>query len=426
MNKILENNKKLFKVAGEKGFYHLLSANFLVKFFGFSSQLLVAWILTPEDMGRIKVMQSFMSVFIILAGFGFNESIIKLCSENVDKKEKFYLYQKGVFYTLPFQFVTFILILILINFELLSKDEVINSVFIIYAFGLLLLPLNSNFLGYLHALKKIKEYSKIQIITKIFGVALIIILTYFFSIWGYAFGIIIGYVITLLTIFLRNRKLFIMKAIAVKNPFKKHFSIAFISALTNLVGMLLYSIDIFVINYMSNDRREIGYYAFATIFIGLLSIVARVVLKIAKPYFSERSDDFNAWHQTYTKYQRVMTKYLIIVLIMALIFVSIFLSYIFNAKYSASIYYFVLLSIGWFFRDLGAFRGVALFGLGKIKTNFFVSLVTLIITLPAVYIFYKIGGIEYVPFGVILGSISMLITSHLTFNYVVNRISNND
>jgi O-antigen/teichoic acid export membrane protein len=65
-----------------KGFFHLLSANVLIQLVAFASQLFVAGILSPEDVGRIKIITTFLSVFSIIGGMGLNASTLKLCSEN--------------------------------------------------------------------------------------------------------------------------------------------------------------------------------------------------------------------------------------------------------------------------------------------------------------------------------------------------------
>jgi len=66
----------------QKGFFHLLSANLLIQVVAFFSQLFVAGILSPDDIGRIKVIQTFLSIFSVVAGMGFSSSTLKLCSEN--------------------------------------------------------------------------------------------------------------------------------------------------------------------------------------------------------------------------------------------------------------------------------------------------------------------------------------------------------
>jgi O-antigen/teichoic acid export membrane protein len=84
--------KKLNNILNDihsKGFFHLFSANTLIHVIEFGSQLFVAWILLADDIGRIKSLQTFASVGVIIAGLGFNTSILKLCSEkNVSDNEK--------------------------------------------------------------------------------------------------------------------------------------------------------------------------------------------------------------------------------------------------------------------------------------------------------------------------------------------------
>ena len=88
------------KIKGEirnvynKGFFHFLSARFLIRIFGFGSQLFVAWWLTPEDLGDIKILQVYMSILIVLAGFGFNISTLKLCAEKRPETQIRYLFIK--------------------------------------------------------------------------------------------------------------------------------------------------------------------------------------------------------------------------------------------------------------------------------------------------------------------------------------------
>ncbi|MEI8085006.1 MAG: hypothetical protein WCG93_02195, partial [Paludibacter sp.] len=74
MRKSNQDKMNFFQNVREKGFFHLLSANLLIQFFAFASQLLVAGILASDDIGRIKIIQTYFSVFIILAGMGFNAS----------------------------------------------------------------------------------------------------------------------------------------------------------------------------------------------------------------------------------------------------------------------------------------------------------------------------------------------------------------
>ena len=77
MKRILD----IIKDTYNKGFFHLFSANTLIHLIEFGSQLFIAWILIAEDIGRIKSFQSFAAIAVVIAGLGFNTSVLKLCRE---------------------------------------------------------------------------------------------------------------------------------------------------------------------------------------------------------------------------------------------------------------------------------------------------------------------------------------------------------
>jgi O-antigen/teichoic acid export membrane protein len=66
---------------GQKGFFYLFATNGLILIISFISQLFVAGILDPVDIGRIKIMQTYIGLASLLGGFGFNTSLLKLASE---------------------------------------------------------------------------------------------------------------------------------------------------------------------------------------------------------------------------------------------------------------------------------------------------------------------------------------------------------
>ena len=74
---IVSQIKKEIKSVFDKGFFHLLTSNYIINIVMFGSQMIVAWILTPEDLGRIKIMQSYIGIATIFSGLGFNTSTLK-------------------------------------------------------------------------------------------------------------------------------------------------------------------------------------------------------------------------------------------------------------------------------------------------------------------------------------------------------------
>ena len=78
------------------GFFHLLFANILLQIAGFGSQIFLTRILPVEDIGRIRVLQSFLSIFLMLATLGINTTILKLCSTDNDESEKLKIFKNGI------------------------------------------------------------------------------------------------------------------------------------------------------------------------------------------------------------------------------------------------------------------------------------------------------------------------------------------
>ena len=66
--------KKILSDSHQKGFFHLFSANVMIQLFAFASQMLVAWFLLPDDIGRIKIIQTYLTIFLIAGSLGFNIS----------------------------------------------------------------------------------------------------------------------------------------------------------------------------------------------------------------------------------------------------------------------------------------------------------------------------------------------------------------
>src|SRR5450759_59028 len=114
MNFKFENKLTIFQNIRQKGFFHLLSANLLIQVVSFASQLFVAGILSPDDIGRIKIIQTYLSIFSIVAGMGFNSSTLKLCSENRTTEERNSLFESALFFTI-FSTVSLYLIILILN-----------------------------------------------------------------------------------------------------------------------------------------------------------------------------------------------------------------------------------------------------------------------------------------------------------------------
>jgi O-antigen/teichoic acid export membrane protein len=162
-----------------------------------------------------------------------------------------------------------------------------------------------------------------------------------------------------------------------RHDFKTHFKFAQPALYANLLSELSAYIDIFIINYLIKDLFEIGQYSFALTLTVALRIFPATVQQIASPYFSSLSVDIKAFKEIFKRYNRQLTIGVIATLIISIVLISPVLHFIFDTKYQDAISLFYLLSIGWSIRQLTQLQSAAIFGLGKIKYNVYVSAISL-------------------------------------------------
>jgi len=392
---------------------HLLSANAIVLIFGFASQLFVAGILPPEDIGRIRILQTYLGIFTIAAGLGFNVSVLKLCSEKRPLGEIKYLYLKAIRISILTIAITYLIITGMSLLKLISPDPVVNKYMIIFSVSLLPLTISAVYMSYLQSRQKIKLYSTIQVFTKLFSIAVIITLTYYLRLEGFIIAIVLGYFLTNLFLarLIRRKLNANVDEIIVPNPLRLHWKYAKYSlgaAITDTLGL---GIDIILLNYLISDRTEIGYYGFAITIIGVFRILPSTVWTMAAPHFSENMDNNGRWFQTYRRYNTLLVLSSLLITAVAAIAVPIILSYFLNGKYEESGIYFTMLVVAWGIRNLFVLKASVLFGMGKINLNFyssFIYLITGVLCIPVlVYFWGVIGAGIGVIFASIIGFISV-------------------
>ena len=77
---LVTKSKSMVAYLTEKGFFHLLSVNLFSQLFSFITSLLVAKFLTPAEYGNLKVLQTYINIFVLVATFGFSSSVLKSVS----------------------------------------------------------------------------------------------------------------------------------------------------------------------------------------------------------------------------------------------------------------------------------------------------------------------------------------------------------
>jgi O-antigen/teichoic acid export membrane protein len=413
MKVILSHSKYL----SAKGFFDLLSVNFLTQFLGFGSVLLVAKFLTPKELGDVKILQSYTALLVIFATFGFNASVLKLCAENRSDQEKAGILRLAVIRSSITTVITLLLTITLAMAGLITPSRHLSFWLTVYVCSIPMQVLTSLFMVYLQAQKKIKEMARSQAIVKLQSVFLIVLSAWLWGFQGFVFATIVAYALGIWP-FLRQIGLNFLVTSSEQKPV--HFmQYAFFSVLANGVSQLGQYGDVFILDHFSSNREAIGYYALALIFVTAASQVTSTAQSIATPYFSEHAQNA-AWfrHQLIVNQVR-MTLLSSVVAIGLFIAAWIFVPFVYGPDYSPTLAYLAILLLKYVIYSSYAIMGPALLGLGLMHYNFVVVAITTPVGLALSYLFlqwYGVIGIAWAQVGmVIIAFFLVLAASNIAF-----------
>lgn len=394
--------------AYKKGFFNLLSANILIQIFAFGTQLFVAHILIPEDLGRIKILQLFLSVFTIIGGIGLSNSTIKLCSENRTDEEKKELFKAGIIFTIFSTTLVYAISVLLNFFGVFSKDQFIKLLFPLAMFPLISGSLFNIYLAYFISQKKVKVISNLTIVNRILAIVGIILLTYLLGVRGYYYALNISYLVMLIFCVYK----FTLKDQLWSAGFKNHLKDLFTthwkfgrpSLFTSIFSEISAYSDLIFLNFFVKDLFEIGHYGFALTLLIALRVLPGTVQQISSPYFSTIGEDKSTVNKFFKKYSKILLLIIVLSFIAFIILVPWGINNFF-IKYQHSIQYLIPLSIAWSIKQYSHIVLAALFGMGKlnyISISYFISFLGNILIIPFAW-YYK--GVVGIAWSIILSSI---------------------
>lgn len=399
-----------------KGFFDLLSVNFLTQFLGFGSSLLVARFLTATELGEIRILQSYIAVFSIIASFGINTATLKLCSENRPEKEKASILNLAVRKSLLSILITLIILFALSLTGTLTSTKRLSFWLIIYAFVIPSDVLTNLFIVFLQSQKRIKKMARSQAIIKLQTLPIVIFTTWQFGFKGFIFSTIFAHLIGLWPL-INLVGLNFLKIPIEKKP-AQFMNFALFSLLANGVGQISLRGDMFILDHYAADRESIGYYSLALIFISAASQITGTVQSITTPYFSEKAEDEIWFRKQLALNQKRMVILSVVVALGVFILARIIIPIVYGNEYLPTIKYLLILLLRYIIWSSYAIIGPALIGLGQIKYNF---LVTTIITPIGLFLSYYllqqhgIIGVSWAQVGTALIQLSLM--------YIISKIA---
>mgnify|MGYP002624226141 FL=1 len=407
----------VLRKALNKGFFHLLSASYIVQFFGFLSLIIVSKLLTPQELGAVKVIQSYVDIMIVLSSLGLSSAVLKFCAE--DGVDRLSILQKSLVYGFAGSIIGVLLLLAFCTFNSENESELVVRWLPMYSIVIIAAVLTNIHITYLQATKQFKKLAFSQSGLKLLTIIIIVFLTYTYGISGYICGLIFSFYITVAYFFKQSN-------IKILDKFKT-FPIGFLklavtSMCANVVGVITNYVDVLMLNYYVMDTALLGLYAIATIFLMIGRQFVGVVQSFLTPFFSNHSNDGEWVQRNAYRYQ------LQIIIIISAISLGIYLlmytiiNFYFGDEYLLIIDMMPYLLLQLVFYSSYAVIGSVLLAINHNKYNVYTSILHLLIKITVLYFLLKTYGFIGLLFGQVLAELPVIIIEWYYFKKTIKEV----
>lgn len=410
--------KILFYQAFEKGFFHLLSANFLLQFLGFISILMVSKILTAEEMGAVKIIQSYVAVLLSIALVGRESAVLKFCSEVKQDLLRKYILKKSLEIVVYISALIFLVCLFFSYLELFP-NALVGKWLPLYVISIMFTGLSILIIVYFQAVKNFKRVAKAQSYIKIISVVGIIASTYIFHLAGFIWSNVLFAGVSVICL-LKQAHINFFKISSCTIPYD-FFFMARVSFLSNIVSNTGKYIDMFFLDYMILDRSEIGYYAIASLYMMIGLQVIGTIQSFLTPYFSEKNQN-QMWFKMHVwKYQKVVPILTVCVAVLIYILVYGLINFYYGKDYYSVLLYLGILLFQLILKSTYSIIGIGMLALNKVHYNGIINAYSLIIKIFLSYFMIRWYGIWGVAGAQVIGEVFTIPVMYIAFRYVTTK-----
>lgn len=355
------------------GVFHVLVVVIGIRGMSFFQHIALARILEPGTLGLAVYIVRLVAMLSIVAPLGLPTSVLKFVAEPVSEERRRAIFRTamlfgglsgvvcGVLYAIS------ILLIDVLGPGLELRDELLFMALLLPIAGLeKMQPL------LLQALKRIKQASKLNMVTNVIRLGLVIAGAYFFGLWGFLMAVIAGRLVHI-SLFLRVTGKFLWRARASLNLFRSMLGFGFYTLLGNFAGQANAAAGIFLLKWLGMSNETVAVFGVGTFVVMAVRIVPVAVRQTAFPYLSQLLADPGRFRR---RVRELAAKQLIAVgLVSASIAASgpWLLPLVFGSPYERSAAPTALLLAALVFWSLRAPYGTSLVILNRVKLNFVMS-----------------------------------------------------
>lgn len=355
----------------------------------FISNLVLAWLLVPEDFGCIGMLSVFIAISEVFIDGGFGSALIQ--KKGATQED----YSTIFYWNLVVSIILFLGLLLCAPLvaefyhmpALTNILRVTSVVLIINGFSVIQTTILTKELSF-------KLIAKINIISTFVGVVISIIAALLgLGVWSLVIKTLLSALLTAILLWSLNnwRPLWVFS----KQSFKDLFGFGGLMLVSNLLNSLFENIQSLVIGRFYTPA-DLGYYSQAKKIDDIPSkSVSQIVTQVSFPAFAKISDNIEEL-RNYVRKNILCTTYLIAPLQFLLIILSEdLIVFLFGEKWIPSVPYFRILCVYSMFISLNAINTNIYKALGKSKIYFWVQL-----TKKIIGICLLVFGIEYGVVGI--------------------------
>lgn len=392
ISETIDSAKNDVRLGFRTGAVHLFGSFGIVQIFGFVVTLVLVRILTPEEIGHIRLIHSVLDFLIILGDFGLAMALLKYVAEPIDQKLRKELLGQTFIGILGVSIIVSIVSFGLLFIPNLLSDNVAQQSL---KYLVWLIPFITVFGIVIHwhqGLKNIKRRAKYEFWQRL----ILMLATIGGALWAGLNGYFIGYTVSLIGVTLLVIKTIPKEGldlIIIKDLMAKLFRFGRYAVLTNQFQLIIITADVLMLSILLKDPSAVGIYGVMALFIRGLWILPNAIMQTALPYLSELSVNLQSIGGLYQKLIRKMF-FLIFPICLALFFLApVIIPLLFGEQYREGVAVFQILLFSLLFFSLGTVNGTILTATANVKFNFYTAVIEALINIVLNFFFIKTYGL---------------------------------
>ncbi|MEZ9530311.1 oligosaccharide flippase family protein [Vibrio sp. 10N.286.51.F4] len=396
-----------------------LFSNYLIKGIGYSTQILLVYILTVEELGHVRIAMSYFELFNIIAGCGLTTTLLKINSNNkITSENKIENTVSSLVFSFWFSLLVSLCVYMSFSLGLLTDSIEVNTLGKVLSISIILSSIVNILVINFQVSGRFKDLAKSQAISKLLSFTIFFPLVYYFEMIGYVYYIYIGFLITIIIILIFdvgvNFKDFLFRLFVFRTTigfYINNFKLSIYALLSNILSVINKYAAIYLISFIGVDNKEFGLYSISLTMFVLLEIITYTIQQYFLPKLSFDSDSQEKWTSTFKYIEcKTITVHGVIALISSMMIYFVVDN--FFIEYIKVAYYFCILAFSWFLMSFYSIKGPAMISLGKTEFNFMASAIVFIPIILLSYYFVNEFGVLGVAFAKVMQCFFSILSNH--------------